>query len=475
MRGDFHGLMDPGGGEADALDAQALLALATDRAPPDVDSMRAARAQRGLRVAALRALLDEDEARLSAIGEAQRAVGAPASAAAITEGWRRLMRGEPAAPDGDADGPGRIELVAQRALGLLEAGDVEEATTHARRATRMARTEGFVFLEYLASIVLARVRRHAGSPHLAARILSTLARVAPGPWRGWIDYELAMTGEASAGPHRWTATRALHGEAVEVRFAPAARELAAITAACRPALAAPPAMRAWLEGRVTDAPGAVVGLSQPAVDGGGREWAGVFVLATGPGRARRLLRAGLDGLALPESHRLDEPYKLNQARPFLLLAELAFAPGPVAVSALFERIYGFGYQPTRHGAVLRMLVRRAREKIPEGASIERGDDGLWLDPGPGLAFPDPRCGVGLEGLVLRSLASRDGKASASELADALGVSSRTVQTIVKGLVEDGVCEVVGKGRASHYKLEDTTFWEPTIERMSPRGVAAAER
>jgi hypothetical protein len=72
--------------------------------------------------------------------------------------------------------------------------DLGEATRIARRGSRMARTEGLPQSEYLANVVLARMRRLEGRPHHATRILGALARVASPEWRPWIAWELLLAG-----------------------------------------------------------------------------------------------------------------------------------------------------------------------------------------------------------------------------------------------------------------------------------------
>lgn len=69
-----------------------------------------------------------------------------------------------------AHAPVVLEAAALRALGELEA-DVEAAVRTARRAVRMARTEGLPLPELLANLVLARARRLSDRPHLSVRIL----------------------------------------------------------------------------------------------------------------------------------------------------------------------------------------------------------------------------------------------------------------------------------------------------------------
>jgi hypothetical protein len=473
LRGDFVPLLE-GRERASAEDRtaiDALVALASDRPPP-----RDARGPRAVRPLALHAFLSADRRRLAEV-----CAVAPAPQRILAEGWAAIFDGR-ALPTASAelDASSKVELSVQRAFATLEEGDVEKATELARRAMRMARTEGFVFLEYAASIVLARVRRYSGKPHLATRILAALSQVAPGPWRAFVQWERALGLDAIGRPI-WNATGALAGmlehaargaraefdaaAAYRSTFRPLDRELEAVGAAIDPARAA---ASAWSRGSDAASPGEIAGLAVSSVDSEGAEHAGVLV-AVGPSApARRLLRAGA-GL-LDRAVRVDTSYGLSQARTYHLLAELAFAgPSGLDRDEVFRRVYGFAFQPS-HSGVLRTLIHRARTAIEGAGDIARSDTGLALVPSKPFVFPDPRCAQSLESLVLRSLALREGRASAREISESLGVSSRTVQTALKELVLEGVCAMDGKGPAVSYKLEDTTFWEPTLDRLSLRGL-----
>ena len=77
-----------------------------------------------------------------------------------------------------------------------------------------------------------------------------------------------------------------------------------------------------------------------------------------------------------------------------------------------------------------------------------------------FSVPDPRCERPMEDTLLRALAERGG-GSAKEIAQTLDVPLRSVQLLLKGLVEDGACLSEKDGRRVAYKVEDTTFHEPT--------------
>jgi hypothetical protein len=483
LRGDFVPLLAAraSASTADRIAIDAVVSLASDRPPPRAADARAHSARRALAPMALHAFLSADRRRLDEVLSAHDALGERRE---VASGWAALFDGKPIASEGgETDAANKVELAAQRAFAALEEGDIARAIELSRRATRMARTEGFVFLEYLASIVLARVRRYSGKPHLATRILAALAQVAPGPWRAFVQWERALTLDAVGRP-MWSSTDALarmldaasRGDRVGFEAAaefrsglrPLDRELEAVAAAIDPARARASIER-WYNGEIAESPGEIAGFTGSSVDAEGEEHAGVLVLVSPDAPARRILRAGA-GL-LDRGARADVSYALAQARTYQLLAELAFAgPSGLDREVAFRRVYGFAFQPATHAGVLRTLVHRARSVIEGAADIARSDTRLSLVPVRAFVFPDPRCAQSIESLVLRSLALREGRASASEIAEALGVSARTVQTALKDLVLEGVCAVDGKGRAVSYKLEDTTFWEPTLDRMSPRGI-----
>ena len=87
-----------------------------------------------------------------------------------------------------------VEATALRSLAALNDGNIPVATERARRASRMARTEAIPRAELLAHLVLARLRRISGKPHLAARILSSLIEFAAPPWHPWMLWELTLSG-----------------------------------------------------------------------------------------------------------------------------------------------------------------------------------------------------------------------------------------------------------------------------------------
>jgi hypothetical protein len=56
---------------------------------------------------------------------------------------------------------------------------------------------------------------------------------------------------------------------------------------------------------------------------------------------------------------------------------------------------------------------------------------------------------------------KGGAMSAEHAAQRLGVPLRTVQALLAQLVEEGECHADKNGRRVQYRVEDTTFSEPT--------------
>lgn len=395
----------------------------------------------------------------------------------------------------------RVHFTVQRSLAALSLGRVQEGLEAARLGSRMARTEELLGAEYLANVALARARRHAGSSSLAQRILDALALVAPPTWWGWIGWEMVFAG----APHRAASiARAAAGDAAPgnqlglvLRLLDAAeegqraafhaarsalaegvrgframeKEARSLAAALSPEVDPDPeddTTRAWLEGRAHALPPPLAGLCVPEITEMRKDEAAVLVCAAPGGRARRSLRQGL-ALLGPGVASTPPRQPLAQSRVQTALATLAFAgEAGLTTEELFREVYGFPYAPAQHQAVLRTLLYRARKEVEGRGAIERRGERLRLCPTEILVTPDPRCHAHLEDLVLRTIASLGGRASARDAAAALAVPLRTVQAILQRLVDDGACAVERAGRAVEYVVEDTTFSEPTLHRLRPR-------
>jgi DNA-binding transcriptional ArsR family regulator len=389
-----------------------------------------------------------------------------------------------------------VEATSLQAMAALGAGDVEGALAAARRASRMARTEALPEAELLANLVLARVRRHTGKPHLASRILAALARLAPPPWHALIAWEALLSGGLEAGAALAGATRgagsrsaAAAGALADALAAAQAgaraafedaggRALAAVEgwdaltieadallAALDAARPAPAVLLPWARGAEPLAPLGLQGASPAAP-----EEAIAFVVVRPGAPGRRILRAGL-ALAAPDAispHALAgsprEHYRTDTA-----LAVLAGAgPAGLTRDELFGLVYGLPYAQRLHEGAFRVLVHRMRKRVEGLAEVAREADRLCLAPARPLIVPDPRCAQPTEAAVLRLLAAR-GAVGSDEIASELRLSVRATQSALKQLVEDGALQVERQGRHVQYRVDDTTFSEPTPYATRPGG------
>ncbi len=384
-----------------------------------------------------------------------------------------------------------VDAAALRALALLAIGEVDGAVSTSRRASRMARTEGFFSSEYLAHLVLARVRRAVGHPHLATRILEALARVAPPTWRPWLCVELALSGALEIAKRlelgvdtisaRWGSALVALLDAAERAdretfgaqeallktlggWAPFDRELDELVRVLDPERQPGPVCDAWCRGATDDVPGTLAGLltrpgSAPAEDS-----ALAYVVAR-PSDRRRLPRLAFGltdrlGLtALPQSRR-------KQGRVEVLVSLLLLAPDGVDETECFARIYGFSYEVEIHKGVFDVLIHRAREYVQDTARIVREDGLIRIELVRSLLVADPRCTPSLPDSLLRIVAQHRG-ATAKQIAEAAGVSLRAAQAALRDLTEAGACETQRSGRQIQYVVEDTTFSEPTGRDLRP--------
>ena len=386
-----------------------------------------------------------------------------------------------------SDAPLAIEGAVVRAVAALLRDDLEEATTIARRASRMARTESLPQQEYLANAVLARVRRLQGNSPLATRILTALLRVASPPWRPWLVWELLLaSGDGAPRPappegRGANAVRSLARMLVAAReadrseydrarteleaavsehalFARDAEILRWATDVEAGAIEdAPDRLRAWLAGSDDEAPDGLHGLA-PA---GSPETAAV--VAPGPGAAppRRSLSVALPLAVVSIGARVLEPSDNRQARTDSMIAALLLCGAEGSdEDRLFRAIYGFAYDAAIHAGVRDVLYHRVRARLGEIGSLERDAGRVWIDHREPLVAYDPRCSPPPEHSLLQLLAQA-GHLTAKQAAEILGMPVRTAQHTLRKLAEDGACRAERDGRRMEYHLEDTTFMEPT--------------
>lgn len=327
----------------------------------------------------------------------------------------------------------------------------------------MAATEELPESAFLANLVLARLRRLVGRPHLSTHILATLRRYAPPSWHVWVAWELALAfgrpGASLVPAHGAEPTRALErastGELADVPSL-VRTDVATLCALANASVPTDdPAVHAFRRGTEHGVPRGLHGLA--AVEGQGAvAW---VVLERGRPPARILSlgvpsheRAGR--VVLPQSHR-------HRGRADTLLAACALA-GEVGIDerALFAASYGFTYDVALHAGPFGVTVHRARQRLAEHGRLERTDGVVRLETDDELLLPDPRCAVGSEDRALQHIAL-GGVASARSIADALGVSLRSAQQALESLVREGLCGRERDGNTVSYRVEDTTFHEPT--------------
>lgn len=334
----------------------------------------------------------------------------------------------------------QILRVAFRALYSERAGDLDQATKLARQASRMGRTQANPYAEHVAHLVLARIRRISGAPHLATRILAALSRIAGGVLQPWIRYELAL-----AAGRELDATSAWRSE---LGAQPWARdEVLALQAMLDPEQAATFSTASWLGGETRFPPRGLHGVAR-LEDG-----PFAYVLARPDAPARRVLAPGHAKLSL-------DVRSTGQTRVDTGSAVLALAGDQgLSVEEFFARVWGFAYRPSIHSGALRVVLHRMREESP--LDIDRDSAVLVGRADKPLLMPDPRCVHSEHDRMLWYIASHS-EAAARDVAKDLGLPARTVQRGLAILVEDGFCARVGKGRATRYTVEDTTFSEPTL-------------
>lgn len=421
---------------------------------------------------------------------------------AIHRSWQSLWNGNPdgaelANPVGSAARTQKnahlvLEAAILKASGALATGQLDEAVQLARRASRMGRTESCPQQEYLANVVLARLRRLSGKPHLATLILAALIRVAGPRWWPWLQWELFLASGQLEHPSPAPAPQALAGYVAAARkgdrkTAEAThRQAVALVRGIAPlendtntlaqlidhrvdSSRAPIETVAWLSGGADDVPGglASIGTLQPSsgdppspdATPASTEVEAAVVWAPEGETARRVLTPGV-GL-LPTGASYLPATKGRQARTDSTMAALLLAgPDGLDEDALFRRIYGFAFDEALHRGVRDVLYTRVRQRLEERGALERSSGRVRIRHDASLVVPDPRCSPPRDHVLLWLLA-RHGHTSAKDAAKLLGIPVRTAQDGLRRLVDDGVCRAQKVGRRLEYHLEDTTFREPT--------------
>ena len=411
--------------------------------------------------------------------------------------WLALMRGEASRIEADLErsfahaslareSGGVVEVTALRALVALSVGKRADGVAFARRAALMARTEQLPEAELLANLVLARVRRHTGKPHLAVRIAEAVARRAPDSMDGWVNWERLLAGGIGAdaplrlGPS--PAARAVWAgrdlmiaarEGVRPAFECAAEQLCQATAGFHDMRDEANTLIGLLDFE-RDAEAALApfkagdadelnhGLFAAGVPSAEAEPAIRIVAAARPGERGK--RISCDGLGLFGPCRLlsaDDGLRRIHGRTDAGLAVLVlWGELPLAEEEFFRRVYGFAYSRRAHRGVLDVLVLRMRKRVGASGNVMRAEGSLWLELKESIAVSDPRCSPPAAARILSALA-RQPRATAEAIAARLGITVRGAQMALRELVADGACSTRRRGRHLEYQLEDTTFSEPT--------------
>ncbi|UJR84588.1 helix-turn-helix domain-containing protein [Sandaracinus amylolyticus] len=406
--------------------------------------------------------------------------------------WVAWLRGEPcreedaAAIEADAGRMRAADLVidgaSTRALALLDHDRVEEAIGVARRASRMASTEGLRGPRALAGVILARVRAVAGQSVHATRILESLGGWLPPAWSGWLASErllasgietaiaeddaspaaraasaIAATLEAALRGDRATFdASAAHLRATSATLGPIARRARAAIGLLDAAIDADTLdedVAEFVRGEGARLPLGLGGLGASGVHDDATAW----ILRT-PGRAgRRIARAGL---ALAGASAISATQR-RTGREDVALAMIALAGDEgVELERLHRRVYRTPYEPESHDATLRVLAHRIGARLGSAGRVHASAGRVALVVSDAVVVPDPRCALSIEDRVLHALARR-GRSTARDVAAELEVPLRSVQQAIRELVEDGACREEPQGRTVEYVVEDTTYTEPT--------------
>lgn len=351
----------------------------------------------------------------------------------------------------------RIHAAILTALTFLREGNVDEGLSLARRASRMARAESLPHEEFFASLTLARARRYDGMHHLALRILSALDGVCMPLWRGWLDWEMAMvgaqaTGEAPGGLARAAQDlRVILRQAEPVTMGPSMFGAEAISAlaATNPQMNATGEVAAWSRGETHVLPPGLSGISSAEDDT-------TWVFAGPGGVARRFL-----ALRSPsEFGRNLHSGRVGRVHEALCVLCLAGSQG-MEKEKFFKTTYGFDYVPSLHKATFKVLRHRMRAQLEPVGLVHVEGSRIAVALREPCVVPDPRSGHSLADRVLRVL-SRQKAGSAKSASAALNVPLRSVQATLKELVENGDCVSTRDGRNQSYRVEDTTFSNPSL-------------
>lgn len=393
-----------------------------------------------------------------------------------------------------------VEATALRALVALAYDDSREATTLARRASLMSRTEALPETEVLANIVLARVRRCTGLAHLSTRILSALTRYAPPIWHGWLCWERTMAGDVGAlgvlsaavdhPNHPLNRSRVAHsltalGSLLNALERGDESALSSSTLALKQSTAGMLPFeletntlltvlgvehrsgentgegRAWTEGRVDVVPRGLAGLVFAHATSASIDTTVAHVVTSHGQPPRRIPHIVVPLMMTRTGANVLEQTSRSQKRVETGIAVLSLAgQASLSVAEYFSAVYQFDYEQALHWDTLGVHLHRLRARLGSDAELERDGDRLELRCHHPLVVPDPRCSQSLAEKVLHLLAAQRG-VTAKEIAVKLRIPLRSIQKILRELLDENACVAEGQGRRVEYHVEDTTFSEPT--------------
>lgn len=377
----------------------------------------------------------------------------------LLRAWAAIVHGEPVSEETlsavvrDARSSGRgdllVEAEALRAWARVESGAHDDALDAARRAYLMGRSEELPMPAFLASIVLARVRRHVGQPARAAHILRTVRRFAPTPWYAWLDAERALCEGAPGEPDTWVE------ELARRAHAPLARDARRLRDALGESNVHAPELQEWAAGRCDEIPFGFHAFGAP--DG-----TSAYAVAFDDTERRRVLGSAEQRLHARGVHVVRGGGRRSDGRAARVIAVLVLAGSEgCATAELFRLGYGVRYVEDLHRGVLDVQLHRCRKLLGQRATLERSGVGLRLVVHEALAVADPRCSRRGDERLLQAL-GRAHRLDAKEAAAHLGVSRRAAASALKELADEGLCAVHEAARGQLvYHVEDSLFHSPT--------------
>ncbi len=341
------------------------------------------------------------------------------------------------------------ELLCARAMMALRFEDADVAVHATRRLAIHARTHELSYFELLSGLLVARAKRSASSPVQALRILSALDSVFPQHWSARIAWERTLAGEQVASEDLCTWAKSVSDTDQEARC---------FLALARVQDVAVPVVDEWRQGLVDEAP---YGITLRGKDDR-NVW--VCVEPTGARRETAFAKEKMGArVELP-------PPRQEGQRTYLVLARLALADGMcLSREKLFERVFGYPFESKKHSSLLRVTLNRVNEMLSDHASIQNDVQVFRLVVKQPFSFVDPYQVRKMEDRVLGLLATVGQWLSAAEIGERLGVPRRTVVDALQALELEETCERERRGATVCFRVEDTTFYEPSITRL--RGFA----